>query len=160
MDVEILAVLCIQNKLALLQKLLDRRLDRVSLDLTSPTLPLMERVYKLGECKRLCANLAVMGHRIECAMGEEAAALAAAARAGHVNTLLSKRSLIAQKKARGILRDLGVTTLEPYKALPLFAAECKRLKALYNTAKSESTPTPSAFSYIPSTAGAPASLHV
>ncbi len=131
MEIEIAAVLTIAPKLELLEKLLDRRIARAALDTTSPALPLLERVYRLGEYKRLAANLAVMEHRIRCALGDgETDALAASAlrRTGVAGDRRHVRSGI--KKAWKVLSDLGVADLEAYKTLPLFGAECRRLGKL------------------------------
>ncbi|MDE7394997.1 MAG: hypothetical protein K2M95_02610 [Clostridiales bacterium] len=130
MDYEVLAVLSIETKLPFLEKLLDRRIDRAALDMTSPTLSLLEKVQRLGEYKRLAANLAVMAHRIACVLGAEAPFLAAAATSGNAVALESKRGIAAASSARAVLIRLGVKSLDAYRELPLFAAECKRLKRL------------------------------
>lgn len=130
MDYEALAVLSIEAKLPLLEKLLDRRIDRAALNLVSPTLPLLERVRTYGEYKRLAANLAVMAHRIVCALGEEATFLKGAIRSGNAAMLTGKKGRASAAAARRVLIRLGVGSLEAYQALPLFAAECKRIKRL------------------------------
>lgn len=130
MELETLAVLSIETKLPLLEKLLDRRIDRAALDMTSPTLPLMEKVRRYGEYKRLAANLAVMAHRIACALDSDAHFLTQAALGGNAVALGSKRGMAAAASARAVLLRLGVKSFAPYYALPLFAAECKRLKRL------------------------------
>ena len=133
MNVEIAAVITVANKLDILDNLLERRMTRAALDTASPALPLLEKVYRLGEYKRLAANLRVMEHRVRSALGDENTELiksAALGRCGleHAN----KRVKIAYKKARKVLEDLGVyaAELEKYKALPLYRAECNRLKRL------------------------------
>lgn len=147
MDYETLAVLSIEAKLPLLEKLLDRRIDRAALDMTSPTLPLLEKVRRFGEYKRLAANLAVMAHRIACALGGEARFLADAAKSGNAALLVSKRAVSAALSARAVLIRLGVKSLDAYCALPLFAAECKRLKRLTAPAPVKACPASVRASY-------------
>lgn len=131
MDIEIAAILTIAGKLELLEKLLDRRMMRVALDTTAPALPLVETVYKLGEYKRLAANLAVMEHRIRCALGDESADMLARAakRAGGVRAA-GRQAQAALKAAKKVLLGLGVLPFElsKYEALPLFGAECAKLR--------------------------------
>ena len=134
MEYEVLAVLSIEAKLPLLEKLLDRRIDRASLDISSPTLPLLEKVRTFGEYKRLAANLAVMAHRIVCALKEDALFLKNALGGGNAAVLVSKRGRTAAASARRVLIRLGVGSLEPYRTLPLFDAECKRIKRLLDGA--------------------------
>lgn len=127
MEVEIAAVITVEKKLETLEALLDKRIERASLDTVSPTLPLMQKVYKLGEYKRMCVNLAVMAHRIRCALGDEADEIARAANSGADLKRLPVKASI--RKAYKVLRSLGVEIfdLREYKKLPLYAAECKRL---------------------------------
>ena len=100
MNVEIAAVITVANKLDILDKLLERRMTRAALDTESPALPLLEKVYRLGEYKRLAANLRVMEHRVRSALGDENTELiksAALGRCGleHAN----KRVKIADRKS-------------------------------------------------------------
>ena len=128
-ETEIAAVVAVAGKLDLLDKMLERRLMRAALDMTSPTLPLMEKVHKLGEYRRLAANLAVMEHRIRCGLGEEETDRIA--RAAQNGARLTRGGVkLAIGKARGILWKLGVTAerLHEYRVLPLFNAECKRIE--------------------------------
>ena len=134
MEYEALAVLSIEAKLPLLEKLLDRRIERASLDVVSPTLPLLEKVRAYGEYKRLAANLAVMAHRIVCALGADATFLKTALGGGNVAALTSRRGKAAAAAARRVLIRLGVGSLKAYYTLPLFAAECKRLKRILGEA--------------------------
>ena len=104
---------------------------RAAVDTASHTLPLMDKVYKLGEYKRLCANLAVMEHRIRTVLGnEEADLIAYAALKRFGLDFRNRRVKKAVKAAIGVLCDLGVKTsdLSEYKNLPLYRAECNRLK--------------------------------
>ena len=135
MEIEIAAVITIASKLPLLEKLLERRIVRASLDTVSPALPLLEKVYTLGEYKRLAANLAVMEHRIRCALGEEDTRRIADA-AVHTCGLdfCNRQVKAAVKRAAKVLQDLGVSMLDlqGYKQLPLYNAECNRLTRLKN----------------------------
>ena len=142
MEYETLSVLSIETKLPLLEKLLDRRIDRASVDMVSPTLPLLEKVRKFGEYKRLAANLAVMAHRIACELGKEAQFLVNAVRSKNNGLLTSKRGRAASAAARSVLRRLGVKSLEAYRELPLFAAECKRIKRLLESSHEKPMPLP------------------
>ena len=150
MEYETLAVLSVEAKLPLLEKMLDRRVERASLDLTSPTLPLLEKVRKYGEYKRLVANLAVMAHRITCALGADASFLQGALRSGNAPALTSRHGQSAARAARAVLVRLGVASLNPYRALPLFAAECKRIKRLLSSPPPSSChiPTPSPYASV------------
>ncbi len=133
MNIEIAAVIIIANKLDVLDKLLERRIMRAALDTVSPALPLLEKVYRLGEYKRLAANLGVMEHRVRCALGDDETDVIASAALGKFGMDYDNRRVkIALKKARRVLADLGIFSaeLEKYKELPLYRAECNRLKRL------------------------------
>lgn len=133
MHIEIAAILTVAGKLEILEKLLDKRIERAALDTVSLTLPLLNTVYRLGEYKRLAANLAVMEHRLRCALGDETcdALKAAAVRANGLAEL--RGTLTAAQK---VLTDLHVSParLLTYKDLPLFRAECKRIRKLQEDA--------------------------
>ena len=120
---ELAAIITIAGKLPVLEDLLDKRIMRAAVDTASPTLPLMDKVYKLGEYKRLCANLAVIGN-------EEADLIAYAALKRFGLDFRNRRVKKAVKAAIDVLCDLGVKTsdLSEYKNLPLYRAECNRLK--------------------------------
>lgn len=131
METEIAAVLTIAAKLELLEKLLDKRIMRAATDTVSPSLPLLEKVYRLGEYKRLCANLAVMEHRIRCALGDEACEQIVRAAKGICGARLNSRNMRSLcKKAQSVLLALRVTgaDLNSYRQLPLFCAECARIE--------------------------------
>lgn len=133
MDVEIAAVITVSQKLELLDKLLERRIMRSALDVTSPALPLLNKVYKLGEYRRLAANLKVMNHRIECALtGEQIRLIADAAMRKFGLGFGNRQVRTALKKAQKALGAVGVelTTLNSCKDLPLYAAECRKLKKI------------------------------
>lgn len=133
MEIETIAIITVAPKLDLLEKLLDRRIARAALDLTSPALPLLEKVYKLGEYKRLAANLAVMEHRLRCALGDEAmSVLAGVLVSAGKDWRRDKNVRIIMRRACATLADLGITgrEMEEYKTLPLYRAECARLKRL------------------------------
>lgn len=142
MEIEIAAILTIAGKLEVLDKLLERRILRAATDTVSPALPLLNKVYRLGEYKRLAANIAVMEHCIRCGLDaqEVGVILAAAERKSNLH-FANKRVQAAVKKAYGILSALGVslTDLQGYKALPLYRAECKRLQKI--CAKPQTTQT-------------------
>lgn len=143
METEIAAVLTVAAKLEVLEKLLDKRMMRAATDTVSPSLPLLEKVYRLGEYKRLCANLAVMEHRIRCALGDgECDEIVRAAKGLCGARLSSRHSRALCKKAQRVLLALRVTNadLQSYKTLPLFRAECARIqrrqsKAVYGEKK-------------------------
>ena len=133
MDIQTAAIITISGKLELLDKLLEKRISRAALDTVSPTLPVLEKVYELGEYRRLAANLAVMYHRLECALSkEEIECVRSAAGCKYGSDLDSKSAVRALKKARRVLCDLGINkfVLEEYEKLPLFKAECLRLKRI------------------------------
>ncbi len=118
MHIEIAAILTVASKLDLLEELLDKRLSRAATDTVSPTLPLLEKVYRLGEYKRLAANLAVMEHRIRCGVcGAD---------------LRGRKLRAALETASRTLGRLGVlpVDMESYKRLPLFRAECAKIERL------------------------------
>ncbi|MDE6398964.1 MAG: hypothetical protein K2L51_06555 [Clostridiales bacterium] len=130
MEIEIAAILTIAGKLELLEELLDKRMARAALDTVSPALPLLQKVYALGEYKRLAANLAVMEHRLRCALREEECESIMRAAKRFCGLRLSGRAVKpALKKARQILTTLGVfaSDLEAYKKLPLYRSECMRI---------------------------------
>ena len=134
MDIEIAAVMTIAGKLELLEKLLDRRMERAALDTVSPVLPLLEKVYTLGEYKRLAANLRVMEHRIRCELGDENCARMVDAARGRCGLQSDSRSVRAAfKKARAVLASLHVLRddLVAYRALPLFRSECYRIERMH-----------------------------
>ena len=108
MHIEIAAILTVASKLDLLEELLDKRLSRAATDTVSPTLPLLEKVYRLGEYKRLAANLAVMEHRIRCALGDE-------------------QTDAVVRAAHGVC---GADLRGRNKRLPLFRAECAKIERL------------------------------
>ena len=131
MDVEIAAVITVSRKLDLLDKLLERRIMRSALDVKSPALPLLNKVYQLGEYRRLAANLKVMYHRIECALTGEQIKLIADAAARKFGLGFGNRQVrSALKTAQKALSALQVeqTTLNNCKQLPLYAAECRKIK--------------------------------
>ena len=133
---EIAAILTVACKLSILENLLDKRIMRAAMDTVSPTLPLMDKVYKLGEYKRLCVNLAVMEHRIRCALGDEDTNIIAYAALKRFGLdYKNKRVKRAVKSATCTLGGLGikVSDLQQYKALPLYRAECNRLKKIYES---------------------------
>ena len=133
MDIQTAAIITIANKLELLDKLLERRIERASLDTVSPTLPLMEKVYVLVEHRRLAANLAVMYHRLECALTpEEIECIRSAAAYKYGFGLDGKNAARALKKARQVLGGLGLNrfSLEEYEKLPLYRAECAKIKRI------------------------------
>lgn len=140
MEIEIAAVITVAEKLELLDRILERRILRAATDTVSPTPSLLQKVYTLGEYKRLAANLAVMAHRIRCGLNaEEVEAIRTAAeRKGNLR-FESKRVRTAVKKAYGVLTKLGVslTDLHEYVALPLYRAECRRLKKLRDKPEEE-----------------------
>ena len=131
MEIEIGAVITVAGKLELLDELLNRRITRASTDTVSPALPLLEKVYKLGEYKRLAANLAVMEHRIRCELGNEETDKIARAARGEFGWRWDSGSVkAARRKARRVLTNLGVSAenLQGYRRLPLFAAACKKIE--------------------------------
>ncbi len=133
MHIEIAAILTVASKLDLLEELLDKRLSRAATDTVSPTLPLLEKVYRLGEYKRLAANLAVMEHRIRCALGDEQTDAVVRAAPGVCGADLRGRKLrAALETASRTLGRLGVlpVDMESYKRLPLFRAECAKIERL------------------------------
>lgn len=135
MDIEIAAVITVESKLELLDKLLERRIMRAALDTVTPALPLLDKVYRLGEYRRLAANLSVMAHRIRCALGDEATDMIMSAALNRFGMGYTNREVrAALKKARKVLGGLGVnpTDLNGYKKLPLYNSECRRLKRLQN----------------------------
>lgn len=138
MDVEIAAVITISHKLELLDRLLERRIMRSALDVTSPALPLLNKVYKLGEYRRIAANLKVMYHRIECALQSEQLQLIADATARKFGLGFGNKQVrSALKKAQKALGAVGVdvTTLNNCKELPLYAAECRKIKRATESVK-------------------------
>ena len=154
MEIEIAAILTIAGKLELLEKLLDKRIARAALDTVSPALPLLEKVYALGEYKRLAANLAVMEHRLRCALDEEEYANIVRAAKRFCGLRLSGRAVKpALKKARQILTTLGIfaADLQAYKKLPLYRSECMRIARAQRLA-AEKTPRTEA---LPPAADAP-----
>ena len=133
MDIQTAAIITVSNKLELLDRLLEKRIERASLNTVSPTLSLMEKVYELGESRRLAANLAVMYHRLECALTpDEIECIRSAAACKYGFGLDGKNAARALKKARRVLDDLGVNkfTLEEYEKLPLYRAECAKIKRI------------------------------
>ncbi len=132
MEIEIAAILTVACKLAQLERILDKRMERAALDTVSPTLPLLEKVRKLGEYKRLAANLAVMEHRLRCALGDDANLITYAANGRYGLTYSAQRVRAAFRRAKETLENLGVRceSLKEYGELPLYAAECKKLRRL------------------------------
>lgn len=132
MDIEIAAVMTVACKLGKLGELLDKRIERAAVDTVSPTLPLLEKVRKLGEYKRLAANLAVMDHRLRCALGDDADIIVFAARRRYGLDFGARQVKSAIARAKSVLKGLGVqiSDLEGYKSLPLYRAECKKLDVL------------------------------
>ena len=133
MEIEIAAIITIAAKLGLLEKLLDRRISRAALDTVTPTLPLLDKVYRLGEYKRLTANLAVMEHRIRCALGDEETDSIGHAAVGKAGAELSCGKVKASvERARRVLEGLGIgqKEMDEYKQLPLYRAECRRLERI------------------------------
>lgn len=133
MDIRTAAIITVAPKLGLLDKLLERRISRAAFDTVSPALPLLEKVYELGESRRLASNLAVMYHRLECALSPcEIECIRSAAVCKFGIDLSGKNAARALKKARRVLCDLGINkfTLEEYEKLPLYRAECARLKRI------------------------------
>lgn len=108
MEIEIAAILTVACKLAQLERILDKRMERAALDTVSPTLPLLEKVRKLGEYKRLAANLAVMEHRLRCALGDDANLITYAANGRYGLTYSAQRVRAAFKRAKEALENLGV----------------------------------------------------
>ncbi len=133
MEIEIAAILTVACKLAQLERILDKRMERAALDTVSPTLPLLEKVRKLGEYKRL----AVMEHRLRCALGDEADLITYAAKGRYGLTYSAQRVRAAFKRAKETLENLGVRceSLKEYGELPLYAAECKKLRRLRRKAQ-------------------------
>lgn len=139
MDLEIAAIMTVEPKLGLLEKLLDKRINRAALDLVTPALPLLEKVSRLVEYKRLAANLAVMAHRIACALGGDAHIIADAAAGRYGMEIGGKSAREAFARARRVLEDLGIDAarLDSYKELPLYRAECSRLTRLCSKRRCE-----------------------
>lgn len=129
MEIEIAAIITVSGKLGILETLLDKRITRAAFDTVSPTLPLCEKVYKLGEYKRLAANLAVMNHRIRCAIGDGAELIEQAAYGKNGLKLGGMRVKAVINKAKRVLSDLGIlyADLCEYKKLPLYNSECRKI---------------------------------
>ena len=131
METEIAAVVTVARKLETLCVLLDKRIMRAALDTVSPTVKAAEKVFKLGEYKRLAVNLSVMEHRIRCALGDGATDMIGYAAEGRYGfDLWSRRVKKALADAERVLRTLGVggAELTGYKRLPLYKSECAKIK--------------------------------
>lgn len=133
MEIEIAAVITIAPKLEFLDGLLEKRIDRAALDTVTPALKILEKVYELGEYRRLAANLAVMEHRLRFGLEEGGAdEISDAARSQKGKGVRGKRVRKLVCDAKKILASLGIdcAELEKYKKLPLYRAECRKLERI------------------------------
>ena len=114
----IMMIVRMQRWLTRAEEQLDAKMTNIALDPAGDTLAQAEKINALSDRKRRLVNLAVLYHRLECALSADAWArvetcaagetlAAAAAREGVSRTTAFRRQRMAFKKAQAVLDKLG-----------------------------------------------------
>lgn len=124
----IMTILRMKNVAERAEAVLDRRIDRIALDVTGDTYEKAQSICAAIDCKRRLCNMTVLAHRLECALAPREMCYLKACAFGRSITDMAAEDGVSRATA---FRRLKVAIKRAEKVLDGLGFDCERMERDY-----------------------------